>query len=88
MCLKLLTSCNGMVFGRSSLSVLSLGSLYLSLVMRKPAFCICENKDSDQLRCNCEAEADNCEAGQGFCFCYLYTDSTIPLLLKSEILSL
>ena len=27
----------------------------MSLVMRKPAFCICENKDTDQLRCNCEA---------------------------------
>ena len=24
--------------------------LYLSLIMRKPAFCICENKDTDQLR--------------------------------------
>ena len=23
--------------------------------MRKPAFCICENKDADQLRGNCEA---------------------------------
>ena len=23
---------------------------YLSCVMRKPAFCICENKDADQLR--------------------------------------
>ena len=23
---------------------------YMSLVMRKPAFCICENKDADQLR--------------------------------------
>ena len=26
--------------------------LYLSLVVRKPAFCICENKDADQLRSN------------------------------------
>ena len=25
----------------------------MSLVMRKPAFCICENKDADQLRSNC-----------------------------------
>ena len=23
---------------------------YMSLVVRKPAFCICENKDADQLR--------------------------------------
>ena len=25
----------------------------MSLVMRKPAFCICKNKDADQLRGNC-----------------------------------
>ena len=47
--------------------------------MRKPAFCICENKDSDQLRGNRKAD-------QRLCFCY--TDSTIPLLPKSEISSL
>ena len=38
--------------------------------MRKPAFCKCENKDADQLH------------GQGLCF--RCTDSTIPLLPKSE----
>ena len=27
----------------------------MSLVMRKPAFCICENKDSDQLRGNIDS---------------------------------
>ena len=43
--------------------------------MRKPAFCICENKDADQLRGNREAD-------QGLCF--RHTDSTIPLLSKSE----
>ena len=47
--------------------------------MRKPAFCICENKDADQLHSNCAAD-------QRLCFCY--TDSTIPLLSKSETLSL
>ena len=47
--------------------------------MRKPAFCICENRDADQLRGNHEAD-------QRLCFCY--TDSTIPLLPKSEISSL
>ena len=41
--------------------------------MRKPAFCICENKDADQLRGNREAD-------QRLCFCY--TDSAIPLLPK------
>ena len=43
--------------------------------MRKPAFCMCENKDTDQLRGNCEADQR---------LCFLYTDSTIPLLSKSE----
>ena len=49
---------------------------YMSLVMRKLALCICENKDADQLR----------EADQRLCFRYI--DSTIPLLSKSEISSL
>ena len=44
--------------------------------MRKPAFCICENKDADQLRGDREAD-------QRLCFGYM--DSAIPLLSKSEI---
>ena len=51
----------------------------MSRVVRKPAFCICENKDADQLR-------DNREADQRLCF--RDTDYTIPLLPKSEISSL
>ena len=47
--------------------------------MRKPAFCICENKDADQLRGNPEADQR---------LCFRYTDSTIPLLSKSEISSI
>ena len=47
--------------------------------MRKPTFCICENKDADHPRGNCEADQR---------LCFRYTDSTIPLLLKSEISSL
>ena len=47
--------------------------------MRKPAFCICENKDADQLRGDREADQR---------LCFRYTDSTIPLLSKSEISSL
>ena len=47
--------------------------------MRKPAFCICENKDADQLRGNREADRR---------LRFRYTDSSIPLLLKSEISSL
>ena len=30
--------------------------------MRKPAFCICKNKDADQLRCNLEADQCLCFA--------------------------
>ena len=41
--------------------------------MRKPAFCICENKDVDQLRRNRKAD-------QGLCFRDI--DSTIPVLPK------
>ena len=47
--------------------------------MRKPAFCICENKGADQLRGNREADQR---------LCFRYTDSTIHLLPKSEISSL
>ena len=45
----------------------------------KPAICICENKDADQLRSNCKAD-------QLLCFHYIY--GTIPLLLKSKIKNL
>ena len=46
--------------------------------MRKPDFCLCENKGANQLRSNCEADQR---------LCFRYTDSTIPLLPKSEISS-
>ena len=45
-------------------------------VMRKPDFCLCENKGADQLRSNCKVDQH---------LCFPNTDSTIPLLLKSEI---
>ena len=51
----------------------------MSHVTRKPDFSICENKDADQLHSNCEADQR---------LCFGYTDSTIPLLPKSEISSL
>ena len=38
--------------------------------MRKPDFCICENKDADQLHSNREADQR---------LCFRYIDSTIPL---------
>ena len=47
--------------------------------MRKPTICIGENKDADQLRGKREADQR---------LCFRYTDSTIPLLLKSKISSL
>ena len=57
--------------------------LYLSFVVyqinrvvRKPAFCICENKDADQLR-------DNREADQRLCFRYI--DSITRLLSIYEL---
>ena len=49
---------------------------YMSRLMGKPTICIGENKDADQLRR---------EADQRLCF--RNSDSTIPLLLKSEISS-
>ena len=47
----------------------------MSRVMRKPAFCTCENKDADQLRGNREADQR---------LCFRYKDSTIPILPKYE----
>ena len=53
---------------------------HLSLVVRKPAFCLCKNKDTDQLHGNREADQR---------LCFRYTDiSTISLFPKSEISSL
>ena len=43
--------------------------------MRKQTFCICENKDADQLRGNREADQR---------LCFRYMDSAIPLLSKFQ----
>ena len=48
----------------------------MSRVVRKPAFCICKNKDADRLRGNREADQR---------LCFRYIDSTIHLLSKYEI---
>ena len=53
--------------------------VYLSRIVRKPDFCLCENKGADQLRSNCEADQR---------LCFRYSDSTIPLLLIAKISSL
>ena len=50
----------------------------ISRVMRKPAFCVCENKGTDQL---CGYRTTD----QHICFCYI--ESTILLIPKSEISS-
>ena len=50
--------------------------LHMSLVVRKPAFCICENKGADQLRGNREADQR---------LCFRLSDSMTPLLSESEI---
>ena len=47
--------------------------------MRKTFFCICENKDADQLCV--DRTADQC-----LCFRFIY--STVPVLPKSKISSL
>ena len=46
--------------------------------MRKPDFCLYENKGADQLRSNCEADQR---------LSFHYTDSTSSLLLKFQISS-
>ena len=43
--------------------------------MKKPDFCLCENKGADQL-------CSNCTADQRLCF--RYSDSTMSLLLYSQ----
>ena len=58
---------------------ISSGKNIMSLVMREPTFCICENKDADQRRCNHEADRRLCSR---------YIDSTIHLLSISEILTI
>ena len=49
---------------------------HLSRPMGKPTICLGENKGADQLRSNCEADQR---------LYFRYSDSTVPLLLKSEI---
>ena len=50
---------------------------HMSCVMRKPAFCICENKDADQLRGNREAD-------QRLCFRYTIVQFLNFLNLKFQ----
>ena len=54
-------------------------SINMSHRVGNPTICIGEKKDADQLRSNFEADQR---------LCFRYTDSTIPLLSKSQISSL
>ena len=51
----------------------------MSLVVRKPDFCICENKEADQLRGNREADQR---------LCFRYTADLGSITLKSNRLRL
>ena len=53
-------------------------SVHMSRFVRRPTFCICENKGADQL-------GGNRTTDQRLCF--RYTDSIIPLVPKYEISS-
>ena len=64
------------LFDQVGLKTSLLGYRYRSLVIRKPDFCICENKDADQPRGNREADQR---------LFFRYIDSTIPLISTPEI---
>ena len=64
------------ILGQKTANMYMYVCTYMSLVMRKLVFCLCENKDADQLRGNHKAD-------QRLCFRCL--GNTIPLLPKSEI---
>ena len=75
--LRLITFCLRSCLLPHNLCV-KLFSINLSRSVRKRDFCLGENKGADQLRGNREADQR---------LCFRYSDSTIPLLLKSEISS-
>ena len=56
--------------------ILRIINAYMSRLMGKPTICIGEYKDADQLRGDREADQH---------LCFRYSESTVPLLLKSEI---
>ena len=69
---------NVAIVGVSKLNYVYVNQI-LSSIMRKLTFCICKNKDADQLRGNREADQR---------LCFRYIDSTIPPLPKYEIFGL
>ena len=72
--------CAALAIGKRCMNVRKNKLLYYEPRREKTSFFhICENKDADQLRGDREADQR---------LCFRYTDSTIPLLPKSEISSL
>ena len=51
--------CSNKILHRNG-TVECVNAAYMSRVVRKPTFCICENKDTDQLRGNREADQRLC----------------------------
>ena len=78
LCESVLMSTHNIGFNGEIRKIIFQLSSNISLLMRKPGFSICENKDADQRKLR-----GKCEADQRLCF--RYTDSTIPLLPKSGI---
>ena len=60
---------SGLFLSLSSIPTKNKGNGHLSLRVRKPTICLCENKDADQLCSNCTADQR---------LCIRYSDSTIP----------
>ena len=71
-----LTTCknNSFIHPQPRIAEKTLSHYFLSHIMRKPEFCLCENKGADQL-CSYSAQL--------ICafLCFRYMDRTIPLLL-------
>ena len=76
---QLLLICKVIVEWSQFVTDFFLDQFNLSRVVRKLAFCICENIDVDQLRGNREVDQR---------LCFRYIASTIPLLPINEISSL
>ena len=56
--------CNGLLSNQYAPSIISFGEdqdgMYMGRILRKPVFCICENKDAVQLRSICAADQRLC----------------------------
>ena len=76
--IKLLAGLNRFYRYLTPTSASAVAHNFLSRLMGKPTICIGENKDADQLRGYRKADQR---------LSFRYSDSTIPLLLKSKISS-